>query len=116
MNQLSVGVMARSRKEHERRLPLHPQHLGRIPDDLRPSIYLERGYGDHFGLSDDQLKGWVAGFRTREQLVEECDVILQPKPVLSEIAELRVGQVLWGGPTVCRTRSSPRSPSTTSSR
>ena len=108
--------MARSRKEHERRLPLHPQHLGRIPDDLRASIYLERGYGDHFGLSDDQLKGWVAGFRTRERLVEECDVILQPKPVLSDVAELRGGQVLWGGPTVCRTRSSPRSPSTTSSR
>ena len=46
VNQLSLGVMARSRKEHERRLPLHPQHLGRIPDALRESIYLERGYGD----------------------------------------------------------------------
>jgi hypothetical protein len=55
------------------------QHLSRIPDDLRESIYLERDYGDRFGMSDDQLKGWVAGFRTREQLVEECDVILQPQ-------------------------------------
>jgi alanine dehydrogenase len=96
VNQLSLGVMARSLKEHERRLPLHPQHLKRIPDDLRESIYLERGYGDRFGSSDDQLKGWVAGFMTREQLVAECDVILQPKPVLSDIAELRVGQLLWG--------------------
>jgi alanine dehydrogenase len=49
-------------------------------------------------MSDDQLKGWVAGFRTRKQLVEECDLILQPKPVLSDIAGLRVGQVLWGWP------------------
>jgi len=98
VTQLSLGVMARSRKENERRLPLHPQHLHRIPDDLRESIYLERGYGDRFGMSDDQLKGWVAGFRTREQLVEECDVILQPKPLLSDIAEMRVGQVLWGWP------------------
>jgi alanine dehydrogenase len=85
-------------QEHEHRLPLHPQHLGRIPDDLRERIYLEGGYGDRFGSSEDQLKGWVAGFRTREQLIEECDVILQPKPLLSEIAELRVGQVLWGWP------------------
>ena len=98
VHQLSLGVMGRSRKENERRLPLHPQHLSRIPDDLRESIYLERDYGDRFGTSDDQLKGWVAGFRTREQLVEECDVILQPKPLLSDIAELRVGQVLWGWP------------------
>jgi alanine dehydrogenase len=95
---LSLGVMARSRKEHERRLPLHPQHLGRIPEELRESIYLEHGYGHPFGLSDDQLKAWVGGFRTHEQLVEECDVILQPKPLLSDIAELRVGQVLWGWP------------------
>ena len=98
MDQLSLGVMARSLKENERRLPLHPRHLGRIPDDLRERIYLERGYGDRFGMSDDQLKGWVAGVRTREQLVEECDVILQPKPLLSDIAEMRVGQVLWGWP------------------
>ena len=98
MNQLSLGVMARSFKENERRLPLHPQHLGRIPDDLRAGVYLERGYGDRYGVSDDQLKGWVAGFRTCEQLIEECDVILQPKPLLGDIAEMRVGQVLWGWP------------------
>jgi alanine dehydrogenase len=90
--------MARSRKENERRLPLHPHHLARIPDDLRQSVYLERGYGGRFGMSDDELKGWVAGFRTHEQLVAECDVVLQPKPLLSDIAELRVGQVLWGWP------------------
>ncbi len=98
VNQLSLGVIGRSLKENERRLPLHPHHLGRIPDDLRERIYLEHGYGDRFGMSDDELKGWVAGFRTREQLIAECDVILQPKPLLSDIAQMRVGQVLWGWP------------------
>jgi alanine dehydrogenase len=98
VKQLSLGVAARSLKENEHRLPLHPQHLGRIPDDLRERVYLEHGYGDRYGMSDDQLKGWVAGFRTRERLVEECDVILQPKPLLSDIAAMRVGQILWGWP------------------
>ncbi len=98
MNQLSLGVVARSLKENERRLPLHPHHLARIPGDLRESIYLETGYGHRFGLSDDQLKRWVAGLRTREQLVDECDVILQPKPTVAEIAAMRIGQVLWGWP------------------
>ena len=97
-DQLSLGVMARSLKENERRLPLHPHHLTRIPDDLRESVFLEHGYASRFGMSDDDLKGWVAGFRAREQLVEECDVILQPKPMLSEIEDLRFGQVLWGWP------------------
>jgi alanine dehydrogenase len=95
---LSVGVAARSLKENERRLPLHPQHLARIPDDLRDRVYLEHGYGDRFGLSDDQLKSHVAGIRTRQQLVDECDVILQPKPVHRDVAEMRDGQILWGWP------------------
>ena len=98
MNQLNLGIMARSLKENERRLPLHPAHLSRIPEDLRGRIYLEHGYGDPFGLSDDDLKEWVAGFRTHQQLIDECDVILQPKPLLADINELRVGQVLWGWP------------------
>ncbi len=98
MSELSLGVMARSLKENERRLALHPQHLARIPDDLRGRIYLEHGYGDDFGATEAELAGWVAGFRTREQLVAECDVILQPKPLLADITDLRVGQVLWGWP------------------
>jgi alanine dehydrogenase len=98
VDQLSLGVMARSLKEHERRLAIHPRHLGRIPEDLRGRVYLEQGYGEQFGVSDDELAGSVAGFRSRDQLVEECDVILQPKPLLSDIAALRVGQVLWGWP------------------
>ena len=98
MDQLSLGVMARSLKEHERRLAIHPRHLDRIPEDLRGRVYLEQGYGERFGVSDDELAGSVAGFRSRDQLVEECDVILQPKPLLSDIAALRVGQVLWGWP------------------
>src|SRR5512134_970864 len=97
-NLLSLGVVARSRKENERRLPVHPHHLSRIPEDLREGVFLEHGYGERFGVSDDDLKGWVAGFRTREQLVEECDVVLQPKPMLTDIEALRPGQVLWGWP------------------
>jgi alanine dehydrogenase len=95
---LSLGVMGRSRKENERRLALHPRHLSRIPEDLRSRIYLERGYGEEFGFSEDQLENWVAGFLTHDEIVAECDVVLQPKPVLSDITQLRTGQVLWGWP------------------
>ncbi|MFZ1412283.1 MAG: hypothetical protein WAS07_12555 [Micropruina sp.] len=98
MNQLTLGVMARSQKENERRLPLHPAHLNRIPEELRDRIFLEHGYGESFGLDDAELSDWVGGFRTHQQLIEECDVILQPKPLLRDIADLRVGQVLWGWP------------------
>ncbi|MGZ5417364.1 MAG: N(5)-(carboxyethyl)ornithine synthase [Nocardioides sp.] len=95
---LRLGVMGRSLKENEHRLALHPQHLTRIPEDLRARIYLEHGYGHRFGASDDALRALVAGLRTREQLVAECDVVLQPKPLISDVAALREAQVLWGWP------------------
>jgi len=98
MDLLSLGVMARSLKENEKRLPLHPHHLERIPEAIRGRIFLEEGYGQRFGLTDDTLAPLVAGLRRRDQLVEECDVILQPKPLLSDIVDLRDGQVLWGWP------------------
>ncbi|MCB0911250.1 MAG: N(5)-(carboxyethyl)ornithine synthase [Propionibacteriaceae bacterium] len=98
MNQLSIGVVGRSRKENEHRLPLHPAHLDRIPAELRAQVFLEHGYGRPFGPSDDDLAEYVGGFRTREELVAECDVVLLPKPVLDDISGLRDGQVLLGWP------------------
>ncbi|NGY62323.1 alanine dehydrogenase [Lentzea sp. NEAU-D13] len=98
MDQLSLGVIAQSRKENELRLPIHPLHLARIDADLRDRIYLEHGYGERFGVSDEQLTASVAGLRSREELIAECDVILLPKPLAEDVAELREGQVLWGWP------------------
>ncbi len=83
--------MGRSRKENERRPALHPRHLARIPEDLRARIYLERGYGQPFGVSDDAVGSQVAGLLTHRELIDECDIVLQPKPLLSDIEELRSG-------------------------
>jgi hypothetical protein len=98
MDQLSLGVMARSRKESERRLAIHPLHIERIDAGLRRRIYLEHGYGERFGVPDERLAGHVAGFGTHEQLLADCDVILLPKPLPADLSELREGQVLWGWP------------------
>jgi len=95
---LSVGVLARSQKENERRLPIHPLHLDQIDASLRRSVYLEQGYGQEFGMPDEQLAGWVAGMRSRAELLADCDVIVLPKPVPEDLREMRQGQVLWGWP------------------
>ena len=98
MDQLSLGVMSRSRKENERRLAIHPLHIERIEAGLRRRIYLERGYGERFGVPDEWLAGFVAGLRTRDQLLADCDVLLLPKPLPRDLEELGEGQVLWGWP------------------
>ncbi|MGO8960087.1 MAG: N(5)-(carboxyethyl)ornithine synthase [Streptosporangiaceae bacterium] len=98
MDQLSLGVIAGSRKENEHRLAIHPLHVERIEVGLGRRIYLERGYGGRFGVPDGQLAAYVAGFGSRDQLLADCDVVLLPKPLPEDLAAMRAGQILWGWP------------------
>lgn len=98
MDQLTIGVVATSRKEHERRLAIHPAHIERVPAELRERMYLERGYGERFGVGDEVLAPLVAGLRSREVLFLDCDIILDAKPLVADLREMRPGQVLWGWP------------------
>jgi alanine dehydrogenase len=96
--QLSIGVLAHSRKANERRLPIHPAHFSRIDRRFRPRIFVEHGYGAEFGATDDALAELVGGIRTREQLIAACDIILLPKVQAEDLTECNVGQVVWGWP------------------
>jgi alanine dehydrogenase len=98
VRQLSVGVIATSRKQDERRLPIHPEHVERIDAALRRRLFLEQGYGERFGFSDAQLAPLVGGLRSRDALLADCDVLLLPKPVPADLEALRAGQVVWGWP------------------
>ncbi|KGN41177.1 N(5)-(carboxyethyl)ornithine synthase [Knoellia aerolata] len=95
---LTVAVLAHSRKENEHRLPIHPEHLARIDDDLRSQIFVEQGYGVSFGMSDEAVAELIGGVRTRAELIAECDVVLQPKVQAEDLADFRDGQIIWGWP------------------
>ena len=117
MDELSLGVIATSRKKHEGRLPIHPRHLERIDADLRRRIFLEHGYGLRHGYTDDELEAQVGGLRTREQLIAESDVVVLPKPLHADVAALGPRDRSSGaGRTASRTPSSPSSRSTGGSR
>jgi alanine dehydrogenase len=98
VGQLSVGVVATSRKRDERRLAIHPGHVERIDAGLRRRMFLEQGYGERFGFSDAQLAPLVGGLRSRDELLADCDVLLLPKPVPADLEALLAGQVVWGWP------------------
>lgn len=102
---LTLGVIGKSCKPDEKRLPIHPRHLDRIDPELRKSIILEQGYGDAFGFSDKHLKPLVGRICPREQLIAESDVVLLPKPQADDLADLRDGQVLWGWPHCVQDRA-----------
>src|SRR6187401_2194523 len=98
MEQLSLGLVGASHKPDEHRRPLHPAHFERIDAELRRRIVAEQGYGQRFGISDEQLAAELAGVRSREQLYEECDVLVLPKPLPEDLEALPAGKVLWGWP------------------
>jgi alanine dehydrogenase len=98
VDQLSVGVVATSRKQDERRLAIHPAHVERIDAELRRHVFLEEGYGERFGFSDEQLGPLVGGLRPRADLFADCDVLLLPKPLPEDLEAMRPGQVMWGWP------------------
>jgi alanine dehydrogenase len=65
MEQLRLGAVGTSRKPGEHRLPIHPERLRRTDRDLRRRIFLEHGYGQRSGVSDDRLAAEVGGLRRR---------------------------------------------------
>jgi alanine dehydrogenase len=98
MGQLDIGIVGTSNKDGDLRRPIHPLHLDRIDEDLRAHIFVETGYGDRFGVSDERVAPWVGGLRSRAELIAHCDVIALPKPTHADVEQLQEGQVLWGWP------------------
>ena len=90
--------MGRSQKENEHRLALHPRHLERIPADLRQRIYLEEGYGERFGVSDDELADSSPGCAPASSSSTSATSSCSPSRCIDDVPELREGQVLWGWP------------------
>jgi len=95
---LRLGVLGRSAKENEFRLPIHPDHLARLEPELSARITLEEGYAGKFGHSDADLAPLVGAIASREEIVAQCDVVLLLKPQLEDVASFRPGQTLWGWP------------------
>jgi alanine dehydrogenase len=95
---LTLGVPARSLKENELRLPIHPRRVGELDAGLRERMLLEEGYGERFAVPDDELAPLVRGLRPRRELIAECDVLALPKPMHEDLEAMREGQVLWGWP------------------
>ena len=95
---LSCGVVGTATKEHERRVPIHPEHLRLISAEVRESLWFEHGYGEPFGMSDEELAKLGAGLAGREQIMAEAGIVLLAKPLPSDLAELRIRGILWGWP------------------
>lgn len=98
MSNLTMGVIGTSKKEDERRFPIHPNHLSRIPEELRRQLIFEQGYGKPFGITDSEIIALTGGVAARNELLADIGSVIIAKPVLSDLQQLREGGILWGYP------------------
>ncbi|MCK0131841.1 N(5)-(carboxyethyl)ornithine synthase [Flavobacteriaceae bacterium F08102] len=98
MNFLTLGVIGTSKKEDERRVPIHPAHLNRLPEHIRKQLIFEKGYGVPFNIDDEEIKALCGGLATRNELLTDLGSVIIAKPVLSDLASLKEGGLLWGYP------------------
>ena len=93
---LTLGLIASSNKENEKRVAIHPAHFRHFDDETRPYVYAEKGYGKNFRIRDEDFAPHVAGLLDREALFERCDALMIFKPTEQDFPFFREGQVLWG--------------------
>ncbi|WP_299313572.1 N(5)-(carboxyethyl)ornithine synthase [uncultured Aquimarina sp.] len=93
-----IGVIGTSKKEDERRVPIHPEHLKRLPEDIRRKLIFEKGYGKPFNIEDEEIAKQSGGIATRSEILSDIGSAIIAKPVLSDLEELKTGGVLWGYP------------------
>jgi N5-(carboxyethyl)ornithine synthase len=98
MKKLCIGVIGTSRKEDEKRVPIHPDHLSRLPEDVRKQLIFEKGYGAPFGKEDDFFVSQAGGVASRHELLSETGSVIIAKPVIADLQEIREGGLIWGYP------------------
>jgi alanine dehydrogenase len=95
---LQMGVIGTSKKVDERRVPIHPEHIKRIPENIRKQLIFEKGYGKPFHISDEEIAAQTGGIATRKELLSDIGAVIIAKPVLSDLEALKKGGILWGYP------------------
>jgi alanine dehydrogenase len=98
MTLLKMGVIGTSKKEDEKRVPIHPEHLKRLPENIRRQLIFEKGYGAPFNIKDEEISELTGGIASRSEILSDLGSAIIAKPILSDLEELKAGGILWGYP------------------
>jgi N5-(carboxyethyl)ornithine synthase len=98
MSLLKMGVIGTSKKEDERRVPIHPEHLTRLPESIRKQLVFEKGYGKPFNMVDEQISEITGGVASRDEILTDLGSAIIAKPILSDLKQIKAGGLIWGYP------------------
>lgn len=92
---MKTGIFKTSYKENEKRVPICPEHIQSLSNKVLRQLVFEEGYGEDWGYSDSTLSEWGCNIATRSALFN-CDIIILPKPVASDLEQMKEGGIICG--------------------
>ncbi len=94
---MDIAVIGTSKKENEKRVAIHPNHISQIPVKIRKHLFFEKGYGAPFDIEDEAICS-LTGNRliVREKLLSDFKAILITKPVVEDFKDIQEGALVWG--------------------
>ncbi len=95
---LKMGIIGTSKKEDERRVPIHPEHLIRLPESMRKQLIFEKGYGKPFNMDDEYIGSLTGGVASRDEILTDLGSAIIAKPMLSDLEKIKDGGLIWGYP------------------
>ena len=97
INVSTIGVIGNSSKRHEKRSPIHPEHICDIAPEIRSKLTFEAGYGEKFGVSDELIARQTSGrVASRQDILATADCIIIPKPIEADLKLVKNGAIIWG--------------------
>lgn len=93
---MEFAVIGTSRKEHERRVPIHPAHIGMLGKAVRQSLFFERGYGIPFGYPDEAIEALTGNPLMEREALLRKEAVAVTKPMLQDFEEMREGATVFG--------------------
>jgi N5-(carboxyethyl)ornithine synthase len=94
---MDIAIIGTSKKENEKRVPIHPDHISQIPEKIRKHLFFEKGYGIPFDMEDETIFSLTGNpLIERQKLLNDSKTILITKPLTEDFEEMADGTVVWG--------------------
>ena len=94
---MDIAVIGTSKKENEKRVAIHPDHISQISVNIRNHLFFEKGYGIPFNMEDEAICSLTGNcLIEREKLLRDYKAILITKPVAEDFKEIQNGTLVWG--------------------
>lgn len=94
---MNIALISSSNKIGEKRVPLHPDFLHTLSEEVLSNLVFEKDYGKYYGVDDESIES-LTGHKcqTKEKLLASCSKVIMTKPTVEDVKMMKDGATLFG--------------------